>query len=110
MTCALGVHKRSRKIKSMTIHQSFQKLSYSIGLNGTIRNHKVHLTTGHFRRYHINLESSTRNINKGCVQAEDGIFCDVRYRTYFGVMYEYAMTVLTTAISSPKSTRIVCDV
>ncbi len=43
------------------------------------------------------------------VQAGGGIFCDVHYRKDYGVDHEYALTVLTTVISRPTSTRIVCD-
>lgn len=43
------------------------------------------------------------------VQAGGGIFCDVHYRKDFGVMHEYALTVLSTVISRPTPTRIICD-
>jgi D-serine deaminase-like pyridoxal phosphate-dependent protein len=43
------------------------------------------------------------------IQAGGGIFCDVRYRTQFGVDHPYALTVMTTVTSRPTPSRIVCD-
>jgi D-serine deaminase-like pyridoxal phosphate-dependent protein len=43
------------------------------------------------------------------VQAGGGIFCDVHYRKDYGVQHEYALTVLTTVVSRPTPTRIICD-
>jgi len=43
------------------------------------------------------------------VQAGGGIFCDVHYRKDYGVEHEYALTVLTTVVSRPTNTRIICD-
>jgi D-serine deaminase-like pyridoxal phosphate-dependent protein len=43
------------------------------------------------------------------VQAGGGIFCDIHYRTDYGVEHEYALTILTTVISRPTPTRIICD-
>jgi len=43
------------------------------------------------------------------VQAGGGIFCDVHYRRDYGVQHEYALTILTTVISRPTPTRIICD-
>ncbi|MFB3040413.1 MAG: DSD1 family PLP-dependent enzyme [Candidatus Poribacteria bacterium] len=43
------------------------------------------------------------------IQAGGGIFCDVRYRTVFGVEHEYALTVLSIVTSRPTPTRIICD-
>jgi D-serine deaminase-like pyridoxal phosphate-dependent protein len=43
------------------------------------------------------------------VQAGGGIFGDVHYRKNYGVDHEYALTVLTTVVSRPTPTRIVCD-
>jgi D-serine deaminase-like pyridoxal phosphate-dependent protein len=43
------------------------------------------------------------------VQAGGGIFCDAHYRKDFGVAHEYALSILTTVVSRPTSTRIVCD-
>lgn len=43
------------------------------------------------------------------VQAGGGIFCDVHYRTDYGVPHEYALTIWTTVISRPTPTRIICD-
>jgi D-serine deaminase-like pyridoxal phosphate-dependent protein len=43
------------------------------------------------------------------VQAGGGIFCDVHYRRDYGVPHECALSILTTVISRPTSTRIVCD-
>lgn len=43
------------------------------------------------------------------VQAGGGIFGDVHYRRDYGVQHEYALTILTTVISRPTSTRIICD-
>lgn len=43
------------------------------------------------------------------IQAGGGIFGDVHYRQNYGVEHEYALTVLTTVISRPTSTRIVCN-
>ncbi|UCE52665.1 MAG: DSD1 family PLP-dependent enzyme [Desulfobacterales bacterium] len=43
------------------------------------------------------------------VQAGGGIFCDLNYRKNFGVMHEYALTILTTVISRPTPSRIICD-
>jgi D-serine deaminase-like pyridoxal phosphate-dependent protein len=43
------------------------------------------------------------------VQAGGGIFCDVHYRKHYGVEHEYALTVLTTVVSRPTPTRIICD-
>jgi D-serine deaminase-like pyridoxal phosphate-dependent protein len=43
------------------------------------------------------------------IQAGGGVFCDVRYRTRFGVDHPYALTVLSTVTSRPTSTRVVCD-
>jgi D-serine deaminase-like pyridoxal phosphate-dependent protein len=43
------------------------------------------------------------------VQAGGGIFCDVHYRRDYGVPHEYALTILTTVISRPTATRVICD-
>jgi len=43
------------------------------------------------------------------VQAGGGIFCDMHYRNDYGVQHEYALSILTTAVSRPTSTRIICD-
>ncbi len=43
------------------------------------------------------------------VQAGGGIFCDVHYRRDYGVQHEYALSILTTVISRPTPTRIICD-
>jgi D-serine deaminase-like pyridoxal phosphate-dependent protein len=43
------------------------------------------------------------------VQAGGGIFCDVHYRKDYGVQHEYALTILTTVLSRPTPTRIICD-
>ena len=43
------------------------------------------------------------------IQAGGGIFCDIRYRTAFGVHHDYALTVLSTVTSRPAPTRIICD-
>jgi D-serine deaminase-like pyridoxal phosphate-dependent protein len=43
------------------------------------------------------------------VQAGGGIFCDVHYRRDYGVQHEYALSILTTVVSRPTPTRIVCD-
>jgi len=43
------------------------------------------------------------------IQAGGGVFGDVHYREHYGAEHEYALTVLTTIISRPTATRIVCD-
>jgi D-serine deaminase-like pyridoxal phosphate-dependent protein len=43
------------------------------------------------------------------VQAGGGIFGDVHYRKDYGVEHEYAVTILTTVVSRPTPTRLVCD-
>jgi D-serine deaminase-like pyridoxal phosphate-dependent protein len=43
------------------------------------------------------------------VQAGGGIFCDVHYRRDYGVPHEYALSILTTVVSRPTPTRIICD-
>jgi D-serine deaminase-like pyridoxal phosphate-dependent protein len=43
------------------------------------------------------------------VQAGGGIFGDVHYRKHYGVQHEQALTILTTVVSRPTPTRIVCD-
>lgn len=43
------------------------------------------------------------------VQAGGGIFCDVHYRRDYNVQHEYALSILTTVISRPTPTRIICD-
>ena len=43
------------------------------------------------------------------VQAGGGIFGDAHYRKNYGVDHEYALTVLTTVLSRPTPTRVVCD-
>lgn len=43
------------------------------------------------------------------IQAGGGIFCDLRYRTEFGVPHDYALTVWTTVTSRPNPQRIVVD-
>jgi len=43
------------------------------------------------------------------IQAGGGIFGDLYYATKCGVDHELALTVLTTVISRPTATRIVCD-
>ena len=43
------------------------------------------------------------------IEAGGGVYCDIRYRTIFGVDHEYAMTVLSTVTSRPTPTRIICD-
>ena len=43
------------------------------------------------------------------VQAGGGIFCDMHYRNDYGVQHEYALSILTTVVSRPTATRIICD-
>ncbi len=43
------------------------------------------------------------------IEAGGGIFCDIRYKTAFGVDHEYALTVQATVTSRPTPTRIICD-
>lgn len=43
------------------------------------------------------------------IQAGGGIFCDIRYRTEFGVRHDYALTVTATVTSRPTARRIVVD-
>jgi D-serine deaminase-like pyridoxal phosphate-dependent protein len=43
------------------------------------------------------------------VQAGGGVFGDVYYRTHCGIAHERALTVVTTVISRPTPTRIICD-
>lgn len=43
------------------------------------------------------------------VQAGGGIFCDVHYRNDYGVQHDYALSILTTVVSRPTPTRIICD-
>jgi D-serine deaminase-like pyridoxal phosphate-dependent protein len=43
------------------------------------------------------------------VQAGGGVFGDAHYRTNYGVDHECALTILTTVISRPTPTRVVCD-
>jgi len=43
------------------------------------------------------------------VQAGGGIFCDMHYRNDYGVEHEYALSILTTVVSRPTATRIICD-
>ena len=43
------------------------------------------------------------------VQAGGGIFCDVYYRQAYGVRHAFALSVLTTVVSRPTSTRVICD-
>ncbi len=43
------------------------------------------------------------------VQAGGGIFCDMHYRTDYGVQHAYALSILTTVVSRPTPTRIICD-
>ena len=43
------------------------------------------------------------------VQAGGGIFCDVHYRNDYGVRHAYALSILTTVVSRPTPTRIICD-
>ena len=43
------------------------------------------------------------------VQAGGGIFCDVHYRNDFAVPHAYALSILTTVVSRPTATRIICD-
>jgi D-serine deaminase-like pyridoxal phosphate-dependent protein len=43
------------------------------------------------------------------VQAGGGVFGDAHYRTNYGIDHECALTILTTVLSRPTPTRIVCD-
>src|SRR5262245_14361709 len=43
------------------------------------------------------------------VQAGGGVFGDAHYRTNYGVDHECSLTILTTVLSRPTPTRIVCD-
>jgi D-serine deaminase-like pyridoxal phosphate-dependent protein len=43
------------------------------------------------------------------VQAGGGVFCDIHYRKDYGVQHEYALSILTTVVSRPTSTRVICD-
>jgi D-serine deaminase-like pyridoxal phosphate-dependent protein len=43
------------------------------------------------------------------VQAGGGVFGDVHYRRDYGVEHEQALTILTTVVSRPTPTRIICD-
>jgi D-serine deaminase-like pyridoxal phosphate-dependent protein len=43
------------------------------------------------------------------IEAGGGVFCDVHYRTHFGVTHPYALTVMTTVTSRPTPSRVICD-
>lgn len=43
------------------------------------------------------------------VQAGGGIFCGIHYRQAYGVRHAYALSVLTTVVSRPTPTRVICD-
>jgi len=43
------------------------------------------------------------------IQAGGGIFCDIHYRTHYGIEHPYAMTMMTTVTSRPNPMRVVCD-
>lgn len=43
------------------------------------------------------------------IQAGGGIFHDVHYAEHYGVEHEFAMTMMTTVVSRPTPTRIICD-
>ena len=43
------------------------------------------------------------------IQAGGGVFGDVHYRKDYGVAHEQALTILTTVVSRPTPTRIICD-
>src|SRR5262249_3100432 len=43
------------------------------------------------------------------VQAGGGVFGDAHYRTNYGVDHECSLTILTTVLSRPTPTRVVCD-
>jgi len=43
------------------------------------------------------------------IQAGGGVFGDVHYRKDYGVVHEQALTILTTVVSRPTPTRIICD-
>jgi D-serine deaminase-like pyridoxal phosphate-dependent protein len=43
------------------------------------------------------------------IQAGGGVLSDVRYRTKYSVMLAQALTMMTTVISRPRPSRIICD-
>jgi D-serine deaminase-like pyridoxal phosphate-dependent protein len=43
------------------------------------------------------------------IQAGGGVLSDVRYRTKYGVTLAQALTMMTTVISRPRPSRIICD-
>jgi len=43
------------------------------------------------------------------IQAGGGVFGDAHYRTNYGVDHECSLTILTTVLSRPTPTRVVCD-
>jgi D-serine deaminase-like pyridoxal phosphate-dependent protein len=43
------------------------------------------------------------------IQAGGGVLSDERYRTKYGVMLAQALTMMTTVISRPRPSRIICD-
>ncbi len=43
------------------------------------------------------------------IQAGGGIFGDIQSRRHYGVEHEYGLAILTTVVSRPTPTRIVCD-
>ena len=43
------------------------------------------------------------------IQAGGGIFHDIHYADHYGVDHEFAMTMMTTVVSRPTSTRLVVD-
>jgi D-serine deaminase-like pyridoxal phosphate-dependent protein len=43
------------------------------------------------------------------IQVGGGIFCDIHYRTNYGIEHPYAMTLMTTVTSRPNAMRVVCD-
>ncbi|MDA1190920.1 MAG: DSD1 family PLP-dependent enzyme [Candidatus Poribacteria bacterium] len=43
------------------------------------------------------------------IQAGGGVYCDVLYRTRFGVRHDYALTILSTVTSRPTPDRVICD-
>ena len=49
----------------MTMHQTFKKLTYSIGLNGAFYDNKMHLSPRCYGRHHVQSKSRTGGLNNG---------------------------------------------
>ncbi len=70
----------------MTMHQTLQELTYLIGPDSALHDHKVHLTTGRYCRHHIQPKPSASSFNNRRATFQGPGGSGMKIRSYAGLI------------------------